>query len=126
MKRRGLTLLESFVCNLLVACVILTVFGLFVGSSRALQQASQRAQAGDIAQRELEARRAIGFEQLLPGRQAIPAQTLEGITYEGQWEVRASPDHPTLLKIVRVEVRWTFQNRPQQLVRESWLSALRN
>ncbi len=126
MIRRGFTVLESLVCNLLVACITLAAFGLFVGSSQALHLASQRSQAGDLAHREIEIRRSLGFAQLLPGRVSLPAQTIEGVRYTGECEVAVHPDFPTDLKTVRVRIEWTVHNRPHQVVRESWLSALRN
>lgn len=124
--RQGVTLLESFVCSFLLACVILTVVGLFVGSARALKQSSQRAHAGEIASRQIELLRATGFDQITLGTGTIPPVTVDQITYQGEWQVEADPAYPpTVLKKLRVRIRWTSQNRPAELVRENWLSAIR-
>jgi len=126
-RRRGVTLLESLFCTLFVGCVILAVVGLFAGSARALAHCANRARAGALAEEALEKVRATGFAQLSPGSQPIPAVVLEGISYAGTREILNDPTTPSqMLKRVRVTLRWSDRNRPQELVRESWLSALKS
>ena len=129
MSRRGVTLVETALCTFLIACVALAVAGLFVGSARALRHSSQRAQAAALVDQAVEQVRANGFGQLNLGIQPLPPVTQDGVTYEGEREILdltnpATPGH--LLKRVRVTVRWKDRKGTNQLVRESWLSALKS
>lgn len=129
MSRRGVTLVETALCIFLIACVALAVAGLFVGSARALRHSSQRAQAAGVVDQAVEQLRAGGFENLTLGVQPVPPVTLDGVTYEGEREILEliDPATPTsLLKRVRVTVRWKVRSGNHQLVRESWLSALKS
>ena len=100
-----------------------------VGSARALRHSSQRAQAAALVDQAVEQVRANGFGQLNLGIQPLPPVTQDGVTYEGEREILdltnpATPGH--LLKRVRVTVRWKDRKGTNQLVRESWLSALKS
>ena len=127
MRNRAFTLLETLVCGFLISCVLLAVAGLFAGSARALRHASNQAQAGSLASQALERARALGCAQLTMGTIPLAPITLDSVEYRGFQETLAqSGTSPQLLKRVRITVNWKYYNRPQQLVRESWLSALKS
>ena len=126
-RHRGFTLLETLVCGFLISCVLLAVAGLFAGSARALRHVSNQAQAGSLATQALERCRALGCSRLNMGTMPLAPTTLDGVEFRGLQEISAQPGTPSqLLKRVRVTVTWKYYNRPQQLVRESWLSAIKS
>jgi len=127
MNRRAFTLLEMLVCGFLVSCTLLAVAGLLAGSARAWRQAGLQEQAGQVAQKELEAARSTPFSQLTPGRTVLTPVTLEGTEYRGVREILADPATPVQhLKRVVITVSWTDRSREGHLLRESWISAVKN
>lgn len=127
MKRRGMTLLEMLICGLLISCVVLGVAGLFAGCARAFRHSDNQEQAARMAEEAIEQARATPLAQLQLGQRTLPPQTLDKVDFQGVQEVLPEAStSPLLLKRVRVTVTWTYRSRRQQLVRESWLSALKN
>ncbi len=127
LKRRGLTLLEMLVCGLLISCVLLGVAGLFAGSARAMQHQARQQQAALVAEEILEQQRADGFAALQPGGRDFPAVQADQVEYRARLEVLDAPGtSPQLLKRLRVTVTWKIRGHEQQLVRESWLCAIKN
>jgi len=126
MKRRGFTLLEMLICGLLISCVILGVVGLFAGCARAYRHSDHQEQAGRLVEETLEQARSQPFSQLRLGRTTLADQTYDEIVYQAEEEVLAEASvSPQFLKRIRVTVYWTYCNHRQQLIRESWLSAIK-
>ena len=126
MKSRGFTLLEMLICGLLISCVVLGVVGLFAGCARAYRHSDHQEQAARLAEEVFEQARSLPFPQLRLGRTALPDCSYDGIVFQAEEEVLAEASvSPQLLKRVKVTVHWTFRNQRQQMIRESWLSAIK-
>lgn len=125
MSRRALTLLETLVCGLLISCVVLGVVGLFVGCAQAFRHADQQEMAGRMAEQALEKARVTPFAELVIGRRPLANWTADDIEYQGVQEILAQPAS-TKLKRVRVTITWSYRKHAQQLVRESWINAIKS
>jgi len=123
-SRRGLTILETLICGLLISCVLLGVVGLFVGGARAIRHADQQEAAGRVGEQALEKARVTPFSNLALGQTPLPTANENDVHYSAIQEVFSDPT-VTNLKRVRITVSWKYQNRPLQLVREGWVNAVK-
>lgn len=124
---RGLTLVESIVSFFLITFVILSLLNLFPGAMMANRRSELRLLAQSRADQVLETARAGGFVNLKLGGAAPLEVVLEGTTFSSQLEVLEVPGHaPDSLKSLRVTVNWKAGGKPQQLVREVWMSNVRS
>ncbi|MEW6280461.1 MAG: hypothetical protein AB1758_17675 [Candidatus Eremiobacterota bacterium] len=126
--RRGLTLMETVVSCFVLALVLIALFNIFPTSMYALKQGENQIVADQMAQSVLEVYRADSFEFLDAnlGTVTLADQKLGGVTFRSDLEIFNPPGtRDDLVKGLRVTVNWTFQGKIRNVVRETWVSAVR-
>jgi hypothetical protein len=110
-RRRGLSLVEITLALGLLASGFLTVLGVFPVGMSALRQSEGVVLATDLAQKELEALRALPYESLatLPVRTTSVALTASGLDVTRLFTTTVSAGHepvPGRLREIVVMVTW--------------------
>lgn len=120
----GFSLLETVISGFILSLVIIFIASLFPSSLLAIQTSESRIQADYLASALLEEMRHREFDDIV----AIP----DGVVTRGRsnlnfhTEVGPVPNSdPRFIKRLRVEVTWTERSKTRQVVRETWVHALR-
>ena len=123
MRRRGLSLVETIMSFFLITFVVLCLINIFPGAMAANRRSELSVLAQSRAEQILEETRSQGFAKLKTGLSAPVEVELEGVPFTSQLEVLEVPGHPAeTLKAVRVTLKWTACDKPQQLTREVWVA----
>ena len=126
-KPRGFSVAETIFAFAVLLFVVLAVFEIFPGAMMATRRAECELHAHSIAEQAIESARALGFGKIPPAPQAIPPQTLDGVTYEGTLESFNAPaSNPNYVRGLRARVSWTFRGRPSTIVREVLVSNVKS
>lgn len=122
---RGVTLAEAALTSLLVALVVLVLASMAPVSWVTLQRGESWLTAEALAQSSLEEAQFAPFATLVPGARALPAIRQAGIDYHSTLEVLYVPDSdPTLLKALRIKVRYQERGGWHEVVHERWVHGL--
>lgn len=123
-------MMEAVLGAFILWFVVLSIALLFQGSIFVMERASCSVQAGTLAEAAIDKLRAAGFKKLTLGASDLPPVTAEGTTYSTRVEVFVIPDEPAVskdnLRGIRATVSWRLRGRDLTLVRESWMSCVRN
>ncbi len=122
-KTRAVTLAESVLAIFLLALTVVLVFNLYTRSMATLRISAQKLQADAIAQSILDDYMAVKFADMTVGPQPPLARVPgKGCEFEPSVEIldMTSPAgvDPTLIKRIRVTVRWKDRHNDHVLVRE--------
>lgn len=119
LKRGGLSLLETIFSVFLVGLAILFILELFPGSLLAERRASQRAQAGNLAQSLVHELLAVPFAQLEVGVEQLEPVVAAQLEFRATREVfvvgSAAPENALGIRAV---VTWTERGRDFSVMRE--------
>ena len=127
MKRPGFTLIETMLGFFLLLFVMIVVAGLLPSAMLATRRSECEMQADSLAQALLEETRAHGFYSLPSSPQTLSARTLAGVSYRRELRTFV-PEHANAnyLKGIRATVSWEYRNRKYEIVRETWLSRVKD
>lgn len=122
-RSRGVTLAESVLAIFLLALTVVLVFNLYTRSMATLRVSAQKLQADAIAQSILEDQMARKFVELeVNGPTVLPLLDGKGTRFEPTVEIFNMTEPPgvdtTLIKRIKVTVRWKDRTREYTLIRE--------
>ena len=123
-RRLGLSLLETVISGFVLTLVIIFVASLFPGSLLAIQTSESLIQADYLASSLVEEIRHQSFDDMV----ALPPATVTRGRSELSYTTEVGPvpnSDPRFLKKVRVVVTWTERSKSREVVRETWVHALR-
>lgn len=124
MSRRGFALIEAVFAFALVGFMLVVTLNLLPSSVVAVRKGEERLQAENLARSFLEQARGASFGSLAPGTTDLESPLPQFIVQQEVYPVDgADPDQ---LLGVRITVSWTARGRPQELVREVWVSRVRS
>ena len=120
--KRAFLLAETALSFALIGLALVFVLNLFPGARVAQRGAEERLKAGSLARTLLEERMDVPFRNLPVGlNQSLAPLTLDGVSYQPRLEVLSTPQaNPGLLRILRVEVRWSTRGVSHSIRRELW------
>jgi len=101
-SRRGFTLLESLIAGFLVVVAFYAVVGLYPTSAVGMRRAHDLVSAADLAQEEMEQKRATHFDLLAVG-ETHETRDFNGTSYRVERSVRTVGSD---LKEVIIRVTW--------------------
>ena len=107
-RERGFTLIETLISILVLSIMLLTLISVFIYGYGAVARARHTALATLIAQEEMEAIRALPFDQIAAlGSTFTNAKLAKLLAGQGVLAVEAGPGAD--IKKVTVGVRWTYR-----------------
>jgi hypothetical protein len=124
--RRALSLVEMVVLAGVVSLIVIFTVGMIPSFKLSNRRANMELQAGALAQTRLEELRVAPFESL--SSVASEDRVVDEISYHievsSSVELSAGSPPEPISKRVRVEVSWTWKDRPYQIFRETILCRL--
>lgn len=99
---RGFSLVEALVALVLLGIGVLAMGALLSGTLRASRDAIDQAVADHLVRHKIAELRATPAPERRDGSDVV---TLDGLSYEREWELRSVPGHPDLTEI-RVIASW--------------------
>lgn len=121
--KRAFSLLETVFAIALVGFILILVVNLVPSSVLAVRRGEEQLQAENLARSVLEEARAAPFSALAVGTSTPPSPDPN---FTLSREVFAVPNASVDRTLgVRVTVGWSRSGRPQQIVREVWVSSVR-
>lgn len=127
---RGHTMVEAIVGAFILWFVVLAMALMFQGSLFVMEKASCTVQANAVAEADIDAERAKGFNNLVVGSRDLPDRMADGIVYHSKLEVFEVADEPAVSKAnlrgIRATVTWRLRGVDRSLVRESWMSCVKS
>ena len=126
-KARGFSLGEMVFCLALLTLVLGGVLKLLPVSTLAIRRVECSFHAHSLAESALERDRSGGFGNLVIGTAPTVSTTLDNMTYDTVVEVfQVGTNDVKLIKGLRATVQWQYRGKTYQVVRESWMSAVKS
>jgi hypothetical protein len=122
-RNHAVSIAESVLAVFLLSLTVVLIFNLFPRSMATLRVSGQKLQADAVADSVLEEYMVVSFKDLRPGPpQVLPKVPGRGTEFEPSVEIfdMTGPVgvDPTMIKRIKVTVRWKDRNMDHVLVRE--------
>lgn len=121
--------METILATFVVSLVILAILQMLPSSALATKKAECKIQACALAVSALDGQLARGFTAVAnqQGRDLdLPDVENGGVTYQLTIQVTDTPQpRPTLVKVVRCTVEWSFAGQDFSTTQEAWLSKVK-
>lgn len=122
-KNQAVSIAESVLAVFLLSLTVVLIFNLFPRSMATLRVSGQKLQADAVADSVLEEYMVVSFKDLNPGPPVVlPKVPGRGTEFEPTVEIfdMTGPVgvDPTMIKRIKVTVRWKDRNMDHVLVRE--------